>query len=604
VTLVPVPPAAAAPAFHGSLGAVRLVAPIVAATSTPSGNGYLLAARDGGVFAFGDAAFRGSMGGRRLNAPIVDLAPTPTGDGYLLAARDGGVFAFGDAAFRGSMGGRPLAAPVVAVVGTPSGRGYLLLGADGGLFAFGDARFRGSLGGVAHGSLAMDVAMRPQGDGYWILLADGRVFAFGGARHRGQPSTFRPETPLVAITPSPDGEGYTALTAGGAVYTFGSARFHGAATTARLSPMVDLAARPQGDGYWLVTSDGGVFTLPGSIPLRGTPRLSVTTVAAGLTIPWDLGFLPDGTMLFTERPGRISAIVGGAVRLLARPGDVAAGGEGGMLGIAIDPQFAFNRHVYTCFDTAVDVRVVKWRVNASLTGLSRVSDLVTGIPRAPNGRHSGCRPRFGPDGNLWVGTGDAATGTNPQDPFSLGGKVLRVDAVTGAAAPGNPLGFRWYTRGHRNVQGLAFRPGTGTPFSAEHGPIRDDEVNVLVAGGNYGWDPVPGYDESVPMTDLVKFPTARRAVWSSGFPTIATSGATFLEGESWRDWAGALAVANLKGSHLRVFALDGSNRVTGEAVALTTFGRLRTPVLGPDGALYVTTSNGGGTDRILRVTPS
>jgi glucose/arabinose dehydrogenase len=138
----------------------------------------------------------------------------------------------------------------------------------------------------------------------------------------------------------------------------------------------------------------------------------------------------------------------------------------------------------------------------------------------------------------------------------------------------------------------------------EHGPTRDDEINVLVAGGNYGWDPVPGYDESVPMTDVVKFPGARRAIWSSGFPTIATSGATFLEGDRWRDWDGALAVANLKGAHLRVLSLDASNGVTGEAVALTTFGRLRTPVLGPDGSLYVTTSNGGGTDRILRVTPS
>ena len=104
------------------------------------------------------------------------------------------------------------------------------------------------------------------------------------------------------------------------------------------------------------------------------------------------------------------------------------------------------------------------------------------------GLHSGCRPRFGSDDALWVGTGDSGTGTVPQDPNSLGGKVLRVDR-DGAAAPGNPFGLRWYTFGHRNVQGLAFRPSDGLPFGIEHGRDRDDEVNVLQAGGNYGWIP-------------------------------------------------------------------------------------------------------------------
>ncbi|HEX5615873.1 MAG TPA: PQQ-dependent sugar dehydrogenase [Acidimicrobiia bacterium] len=603
--LAPVTPAAAAPAFHGSLGGLRLRAPIVGMDATPSGAGYVLAATDGGVFTFGDARFRGSMGGVALTQPVVDVAHTPTGSGYYLAAADGGVFTFGAARFRGSTGGVRLVAPVLAMDVAPDNAGYLLLAADGGVFAFGSARFRGSLGGRPISALAVDIVMRPQGDGYWIVLANGEVHAFGGARFLGQPRGIL-HGRVVGIDVAPDGNGYAVATSDGGVYTYGSAKFFGSAAGARLPyPMVDLALRPQNDGYWLASRDGGIFTFPGRVPLVGTPKLAVTTVASGLSHVWDLGFLPDGAIVFTQRAGSIDALVGGVRRTLATPGDVVAGGEGGMLGLAIDPQFATNRHIYTCYNTAVDVRVVKWRVNAGVTALTRVGDLVSGIPRSATGRHSGCRPRFGPDGFLWIGTGDAASGTNPQDENTLAGKVLRVDKVTGAAAPGNPGGRRWYTKGHRNVQGLAFRPGSGAPYSAEHGTNRDDEVNRLLAGGNYGWDPVPGYNEAVPMTDFVKFPNAVGAVWSSGFPTIAPSGITFLSGQKWRDWNGAIAMAVLAGQHLRVLRLDAAGTaVTAQVVALSGYGRMRSVVLGPDRNLYVTTSNGGGTDRILRITPS
>ena len=120
-------------------------------------------------------------------------------------------------------------------------------------------------------------------------------------------------------------------------------------------------------------------------------------------------------------------------------------------------------------------------------------------------------------GYLWIATGDAQTGTVPQDLTSLGGKVLRVSAATGESARGNPIASsRIYTYGHRNVQGLARRPGTNQMWSVEHGPTEDDEINLLAAGRNYGWDPVPGYNQSVAMTDLVKFPGAVEARWSSG----------------------------------------------------------------------------------------
>jgi glucose/arabinose dehydrogenase len=280
-----------------------------------------------------------------------------------------------------------------------------------------------------------------------------------------------------------------------------------------------------------------------------------------------------------------------------------------MMGLAVDTSFATNRFIYTCFLSNIsggfDVRVARWTVNAGYTALTNRVDIITGIP-VSSGRHSGCRPRFGPDGYLWVGTGDSATGTVPQDKHSLGGKVLRVDR-NGGAAVGNPGGAflpQIYNYGHRNVQGIAFRPADGQAFSVEHGTDRDDEVNALVAGGNYGWDPVPGYDESRPMTDKTKFPNAIDASWTSGNPTIAPSGATFLSGSQWGAYQGALAMAVLKGSELRIVSFDGSDNTLSAdwGARVTDQGRLRTAVEGPDGNLYVAQDASPGS--ILKIVPS
>jgi glucose/arabinose dehydrogenase len=341
-----------------------------------------------------------------------------------------------------------------------------------------------------------------------------------------------------------------------------------------------------------------------------------------LTKPWDIAFTPDGTMLFTEKPGRINALIGGVRQTMHTPTDVVNWGEGGMLGMAVDPEFATNRYIYTCFNSNVsgtnDVRVARWTVNADYTALADRTDIVTGLPvntAGQLGRHSGCRPRFGPDGNLWIGTGDAATGTNPQDPNSLGGKVLRVDrdgdgvaGNPGVDDPDSPLRDEIYTYGHRNVQGLAFRPSDGQAFSVEHGTGCDDEVNMLVAGGNYGWDPVPvgggpGYNEATPMTDLTKFPDAIPAVWSSGCPTIAPSGATFLSGPQWKDWNNDLAVAILKDHHLRILQFDAAGTNTGFATRFTDGTRLRVAVQGPDGNLYLAQDLNTNAS-ILKVVPS
>jgi glucose/arabinose dehydrogenase len=346
-------------------------------------------------------------------------------------------------------------------------------------------------------------------------------------------------------------------------------------------------------------------------PPPPAPTLAVAPVMVGLTNPWDVAFTPDGSMLVTERPGRLLVrLPDGTVRqLTADMSDLFVSGETGLMGLEVDPNFAANRRIYTCQGkVGPSVQVVAWTVDAAYTRADRVADpLVGGLPSS-GGRHAGCRPRFGPDGQLWIGTGDAATGTNPQDLSSLGGKVLRVDPVTGAPSPDNPFigvpgaDARILTLGHRNVQGLAPRPGTNEVWEVEQGSDRDDEVNLLTSGGNYGWNPVPGYNEAVPMTFAGGIP----AVWSSGFPTLATSGGTFLSGAAWGPWQGALAVAALKAERLVVFQLSGDS-IVGAAIPgnlAGAYGRLRTPRLGPDGSLYITTDNGGGTDQVLRVTPS
>ena len=241
-------------------------------------------------------------------------------------------------------------------------------------------------------------------------------------------------------------------------------------------------------------------------------------------------------MLWTERAGKLKALVNGAPRLLVAPGDVRVGGEGGMLGLAIDPDFTNNRRVYTCFDTTGgDVKLVVWTVDAAVTTATRVGTLVAGIPENPSGRHSGCRPRCRPR------RVPLDRHRRRRDRYQPAGREQpRWQGATGRPfqrrrGGREPVGLRWYTRGHRNVQGLAFRPGTGAPYSIEHGTDRDDEVNLLASGTNFGWNPVPGYDESKPMTfaggvprsGAVAFRRSRRPVPSSSTDrsgTIGTAG--------------------------------------------------------------------------------
>jgi len=368
-------------------------------------------------------------------------------------------------------------------------------------------------------------------------------------------------------------------------------------------------------------SGEGAPRVPGpTSPPAGAPALDVAVVAEGLDHPWDVAQAPDGTLLFDERLGGLTAVLpDGTVQPIdADFDDLFARGETGLMGLVLDPGFDRNRRFYTCqgrqAEETPDIAVIAWTVDASWRSATRVADpLLGGIPvNSGSGRHGGCRLRFAPDGSLLVGTGDNAEGSNPQDRDTLAGKVLRIDPATGEPAVGNPFGgsgpsaYVW-NYGHRNVQGLAVRPGTDQVFNVEQGTSRDDEVNLLEKGANYGYDPDGAggsYDESVPMTDL-DLPGAVAAVWSSGESTIATCGGTFLDGEQWGNYDGLMLLGVLKGEGILALRLADDGHLI-EQFRLPEFegthGRIRTVQLGTDGDLYVTTDDGGD-DRLLRVTP-
>ncbi len=362
------------------------------------------------------------------------------------------------------------------------------------------------------------------------------------------------------------------------------------------------------------TADPAAESSPGA---RGVPKLEVTRKVGGLDHPWDVRSIGEGRLLVTERDrARLTVWEGGSKHRVRFPSDrVWVSGETGLMGLEVDPDFDGNRRIYTCQGGSTgggghDVRVVAWHLNERATRARRAKLLLDGLP-ATSGRHGGCRLLVTRDGSLLVGTGDAATGTNPQKLTSLGGKTLRLDRFTGAPWPTNPFirasnpHKRYvHTYGHRNVQGLAER-ADGTLWSVEQGTHRDDEVNRLVAGGDYGYNPVPGYNESVPMTDRSLPGKQVRARWTSGNPTLATCGAAWVRGRRWGALDGTLAVAALKASKIVFLTFDDRGRLlrTRSPKALRHFGRLRSVTRAPNGDLLVTTDNGSGNDVVLRVRP-
>ncbi|KAA0918695.1 sorbosone dehydrogenase family protein [Dietzia sp. ANT_WB102] len=347
-------------------------------------------------------------------------------------------------------------------------------------------------------------------------------------------------------------------------------------------------------------------------PLPPGPAVAVDTVADGFTIPWDVVRDPAGVIVTGERgSGTLHAIRedGRRSTVAADFGTLATGGESGLMGLALAHDFATSREVYTCHSSADagDNRVTAWHAADDWSRLESPRVLVKGIPLADGGRHSGCRILAHSDGTLYIGTGDAFTGPAPQDLTSLSGKILHITR-TGTPADGTIGDSPVLTFGHRNVQGLAQRPGSDQIIAAEHGPDVDDEVNLVIPGRNYGWNPNSGgtYNQNVPMTDTRAFPDAVQSSWRSGAPTLAPGGIAFLDDPAWGDWDGALAVTMLKTSQVVLMKLspDGTSVTETAAILRGEHGRLRSITPEPGGSLLVTTSNGDGNDEVLRISPA
>ncbi|MDQ3094259.1 MAG: PQQ-dependent sugar dehydrogenase [bacterium] len=344
------------------------------------------------------------------------------------------------------------------------------------------------------------------------------------------------------------------------------------------------------------------------------PNLNTETIVSGHSNIWDLVFPDTETAFYSLRAGEIwgYSLKTDEKWKVASVGQVLAQGEGGLLGLALDTNFADNRYGYMCYNstgTPKSVRVARFRTAEDRKSISDIVEIVRDI-ESQAGRHSGCRLAMDKNEHLWVATGDSALGTSPQNPKSLAGKVLRIDR-DGRGVNGN-LGDQFDTRifsyGHRNIQGLVLfdEPINGSyGFTAEHGPDRDDEINQIKSG-NYGWDPVKGargYNESVPMTDKTKFPDAIDALWSSGRSTIAVSGIERLSAEHWSAWRDRLAIAVLKDKQIRLMEFDDNHKLISEQTLFQNeFGRIRAVREGPDGNLYFTTDNGND-DKIIRVSP-
>jgi aldose sugar dehydrogenase len=334
------------------------------------------------------------------------------------------------------------------------------------------------------------------------------------------------------------------------------------------------------------------------------PPFRVEVVASGLATPWSLAFAPDGRLFVAERSGRIRVIEQG--QLLPRPWAIlpaldglAKNHETGLMGLALHPRFASQRYVYACYSyvagDTIRNRVVRLPERDRSGGEAVI--LLDGIPGAAY--HDGCRLKFGPDDKLYITTGDAQADTLAQDRRSLAGKILRLNP-DGSIPPDNPFpGSPVWSLGHRNAQGLAWEPGTNRLFATEHGTGGIDELNLITAGGNYGWPVARGQAADPryidPVLVFVAAPAGATVLAPSRYPSIP---------------AGLLAVTSLSGQRLLLLQPGPRTVQVVTDSALTGYGRLRDVIQGPDGFLYVSTSNRDGRgqpqpedDRILRLLP-
>ncbi|RAL22843.1 glucose sorbosone dehydrogenase [Lujinxingia litoralis] len=309
-------------------------------------------------------------------------------------------------------------------------------------------------------------------------------------------------------------------------------------------------------------------------------RLEATVVATDLAAPWGITIPPDQRVFLTERDrGRVVEYVDGHVRII-RNLPVDATGEGGLLGITHSPEFETDNLLYVYYTTEDDNRIARFAPDSD----APADVIFSGIPRARI--HNGGRIAFGPDGMLYVGTGDASVPERSQAPDSLAGKILRMTSQ-GGIPDDNPSPDSYvYTLGHRNVQGLTW-DSQGRMYATEFGPGRDDEINLIEAGNNYGWPEVTGQANQEGFRDPIFVQQPADASWS---------GMTALVQGAIPGWEDQLIIASLRGQRLWRLELspDGQEVVDSEALFMKEWGRLRAVVQAADGSLWVLTNNRDG----------
>jgi glucose/arabinose dehydrogenase len=343
----------------------------------------------------------------------------------------------------------------------------------------------------------------------------------------------------------------------------------------------------------------------------------VETVVEGLEVPWAIEALPDGSMLITERPGRLRILRGEQLDPQPIPGlpEIAARGEGGLMDVVLHPDFEQNQWLYLSYTIrgeGGDLRTRVSRFRLTEAGLVEPQVIFAGVPGASGNTHFGSRLAFGLDGKLYITLGERGNPAHAQDLQNLNGKTLRLND-DGTVPEDNPFVGRAdalpeiFSFGHRNSQGIAVDPRTGLIFQTEHGPTGydgprgGDEVNIVEAGRNYGW-PEATYSQSGPglLPPLVLYQEA-----------IAPAGATFYTGDQFPQWQGDFFFSNLRDQSLIRFVVNGLEIAGQEKLLHRQYGRLRDVAQGTDGYLYITTSDNDGYgagrqggDRILRLMPT
>lgn len=314
----------------------------------------------------------------------------------------------------------------------------------------------------------------------------------------------------------------------------------------------------------------------------------VDTMAVNLVVPWDIAFLPDSNMLFTERPGRVRLMKNGQLKLspvLTIP-DVEVRGKMGLLALCLHPDFTVNKMVYLAYNYRVNnatfLRVASYTyLNDSLINQQLIIEQIPGVFN-----HTGCRLKFGPDKKLYITTGDADVPRLSQDLKALNGKTLRINA-DGSIPKDNPFTKsdtarkEIWTYGHRNSQGIAFQPGTGFLYNSEHGPTGGDEINIVTKGNNYGW-PLSHHRTNVEGT-------MRPAMEFT--PSIGPAAAIFYSGKVFPSMKGNLLVACMRGEAILKIEFVGKKINAYNFLLKNNYGRIRALAEGPDGYIYFSTSH-------------